>query len=282
MSVLVTGGNGQLGLALREFFPEGPVAKYVDLAELNISDTEQVENFDWSGIDTIINAAAYTNVDGAETAEGRVIAWSANASAVKNLAKKASELDATLVHVSSDYVFDGTKEIHQEDEAFSPISVYGASKAAGDIAASLANKHYIVRTSWVVGEGKNFIKTMFELAGKGVNPSVVDDQIGRLTFASELARGIKHLTDTTPNYGTYNLSCEGESVSWYDIAARVFAQSGHEASRVSLVSTEKFYEGNKPIAPRPKQSALSLEKINQTGFIPTDWSTMLETYVKTL
>jgi dTDP-4-dehydrorhamnose 3,5-epimerase/reductase len=282
MSVLVTGGNGQLGLALREFFPEGPVAKYVDLAELNISDTEQVENFDWSGIDTIINAAAYTNVDGAETAEGRVIAWSANASAVKNLAKKASELDATLVHVSSDYVFDGTKEIHQEDEAFSPISVYGASKAAGDIAASLANKHYIVRTSWVVGEGKNFIKTMFELAGKGVNPSVVDDQIGRLTFASELARGIKHLTDTTPNYGTYNLSCEGESVSWYDIAARVFAQSGHEASRVSLVSTEKFYEGKEPIAPRPKQSALSLEKINQTGFIPTDWSTMLETYVKTL
>jgi dTDP-4-dehydrorhamnose 3,5-epimerase/reductase len=279
MSVLVTGGNGQLGLALREFLPG---ALYVDLADLDISSESAINNFDFSGIETIINAAAYTNVDGSETSEGRLIAWAANATAVKNLAKKANEINALLVHISSDYVFDGTKQVHDEDEPFSPISVYGASKAAGDIAASLSNKHYVLRTSWVVGEGKNFVKTMFELANKGVNPSVVDDQIGRLTFASELARGIDHLVETQPNYGTYNLSCEGEVVTWHQIAAKVYELAGHDPARVSPTSTIKFYEGKDNIAPRPTFSQLSLDKIKSVGFKPAKWEELLEKYVSRL
>jgi dTDP-4-dehydrorhamnose 3,5-epimerase len=188
--IFIIGANGQLGTALRKQYPE---ARSADVSELDITNRQSVENFDWSGIEVILNAAAYTNVDGAETNEGRVAAWNVNASAVANLVKIAQEYNITLVHISSDYVFDGTVEPHTESEPFSPLSVYGASKAAGDLAVSLLEKHYILRTTWVIGEGKNFVRTMLELAKKGVSPTVVADQIGRLTFTDELVRAIDYL-----------------------------------------------------------------------------------------
>ena len=159
--IFIVGANGQLGTALRTQYPE---ARSADISELDITSRESVEQFDWSDIEIILNAAAYTNVDGAETNEGRIAAWNVNACAVANLARVAQAHNITLVHISSDYVFDGTTEPHLEAESFSPLSVYGASKAAGDIAVSLLEKHYILRTTWVIGEGKNFVRTMLGLA----------------------------------------------------------------------------------------------------------------------
>ena len=277
--IFVAGGNGQLGRALQHILHD---AEYVDRDTFDISDPASYEGRNWKQYDTIINAAAYTAVDTAETTEGREQAWNANATAVQQLARIAAQNDITLVHISSDYVFDGTKTPHTEDESFSPLSVYGQSKAAGDIAASLVRKHYILRTSWVVGEGKNFINTMRGLAEKDVTPSVVNDQIGRLTFTSDLAAGIKHLMDTQPEYGTYNLTNDGDVVSWADIAKLVYEHVGKAANMVTGVSTEQYYTGKENIAPRPLNSELALDKIKASGFKPRDWRQALDEYMQSL
>ncbi len=274
--IFIVGANGQLGTALKAKYPD---AQFADINELDITNKESVEAFDWTGIEVILNAAAYTNVDGAESPEGRPIAWSVNADAVANLVAVAAQYDATLVHISTDYVFDGTNELHTEDEAFAPLSVYGASKAAGDIAVSLAPKFYILRTSWVIGEGKNFVRTMLELGKKGVNPTVVGDQIGRLTFTSELVKAIDHLLTTNPSFGTYNVSNSGESVSWADITRAIYKEASLE-NTVTDTTTDEYYAGKEGIAPRPLQSTLDLRKIQLTGFDSTDWHEDLKSYIE--
>ena len=271
--VLVTGGNGQLGRALREVFPD---ATYVDLDELDIADPASVSAFDFDGVRTIVNAAAWTAVDAAE-AEGRAACWRANASGVANLAAAARRHRATLVHISSDYVFDGTHESHTEDEPLSPLSAYGAAKAAGDIAAASWERHYIVRTSWVIGQGRNFVSTMADLARRGISPGVVDDQYGRLTFTEDLAAGIAHLLKTGAPYGTYNLTSSGPVQTWYSIASDVFAALG-APGRVSPVSTEDYGAG-KNLAPRPRHSTLDLSKITAAGFVSGDGAVRLRGYL---
>jgi dTDP-4-dehydrorhamnose 3,5-epimerase len=275
-SIFIVGANGQLGTALRQRYPG---ARFADVAELDITDKTSVELFDWSETKILINAAAYTNVDVAETREGRRLAWAVNADAVANLVAVAAQHDMTLVHISTDYVFDGTIELHTEDEPFTPLSVYGASKAAGDIAVSLAPKFYIIRTSWVIGEGKNFVRTMLELGKRGVNPSVVSDQIGRLTFTSELVRAIDHVVSTNAPFGTYNVSNSGDAVSWAEITRAIFA-CARFSSTVSDTTTSEYFAGKEGIAPRPLQSALDLSKIQNTGFASTDWRIELENYIK--
>ncbi len=173
------------------------------------------------------------------------------------------------MHYSSDYVFDGTRDPHVEDEPFAPLGVYGQSKAAGDLAIAGAPRHYVLRTSWVVGEGNNFVRTMQSLATKGVSPSVVNDQVGRLTFTTELARATRHLLDTQAAPGTYNLSNSGDVTSWADLARRVFELSGRNPTDVTAISTEKFSHG-KHVSPRPARSTLDLTKIQATGFDPED------------
>jgi len=276
-NIFIVGANGQLGTALRRLYPG---ARSADVGELDITNEASVANFNWQGITLLINAAAYTNVDGAETAEGRIAAWKVNATAVANLVKAVAAHDITIVHISSDYVFDGTKNPHTETEDLAPLGVYAQTKAAGDIAVSLAPKHYLLRTSWVIGEGKNFVLTMKDLAEKGVKPAVVNDQIGRLTFTEDLANGIKHLVDTKAPYGTYNLTNDGKSVSWADIAALVYEQTGHDRGDVTGVTTAQYYEGKEGIAPRPLQSTLSLDKIMASGFAPRDWQQALTEYLK--
>jgi dTDP-4-dehydrorhamnose 3,5-epimerase len=275
-SIFIIGANGQLGTALRQQYPG---ARTADISELDISDSGSVAGYDWSGVSVILNAAAYTNVDGAETDEGRVIAWNVNAQAVANLVAAALKHDLTLVHLSTDYVFDGSKDPHFETEPFSPLSVYAASKAAGDIAVSLLEKHYILRTSWVIGEGKNFVRTMLELAQKGINPSVVADQVGRLTFTSELVRGIDYALTKQLPYGTYNLTNGGDSVSWAEIARAVFKEAGYE-NTVTDTSTEAYYAGKTGIAPRPLKSTLDLSKIEAAGFTPRSWQEDLQAYIQ--
>lgn len=277
--VLITGAYGQLGQAFQDLFPD---AECVDRDSLDISDPSVITARRWKDYGLILNAAAYTAVDLAETPEGRIDSWKANAAAVANLSRIARENNITLVHISSDYVFDGTKTEHAEDEPFSPLGVYGQSKAAGDIAAALAQQHYILRTSWVIGRGNNFVRTMKNLADKGIEPSVVSDQVGRLTFTDTLAAAAKHLVDTQAPFGTYNVSNSGESASWADVAKLVYELSGKSADDVTAVTTAEYYEGKDGIAPRPLQSTLNIDKIAKLGFSPPDWQDELRTYFKTL
>ena len=216
---LVLGAGGQLGQALVAAFPG---SEGVTRATLDVTDADAVAAWPWHEYAVVLNAAAYTAVDAAETAEGRRAAWAANATAPATLARLAREHGFTLVHYSSEYVFDGTVEEHAEDEPLSPLGVYAQTKAAGDLAVGQAPRHYLLRTSWVIGEGSNFVRTMQSLAGKGVSPSVVADQVGRLTFTDELVRATRHLLESGAAPGTYHVSNGGPAMSWAEVAQAVF------------------------------------------------------------
>lgn len=274
-ALLIIGSGGQLGTALQARYPG---ARAVDWPEIDIADADGLAAREWSGVRYVVNAAAYTNVDGAETADGRIAAWQVNAVGARNLAEVATRHDLTLVHISTDYVFDGTQDPHAEDERFSPLGVYGQSKAAGDLAVGLTPRHYLLRTSWVIGEGKNFVRTMISLGRKGVSPSVVGDQVGRLTFTDEIVRAIDHLLVSRSGYGTYNVSNDGAVVSWADVARAVFAL-GRFDTQVTDVTTAQYFLNAPAAAPRPLRSAFDLGRLRATGFVPADWTTDLERYV---
>jgi len=286
---LVTGCNGQLGRAVRAYAEAHGLRgfEYTDINEFDFSDPTAYDKYDWSLYGTIINAGAYTAVDKAETAEGRPVAWKANAQGPALLARVAKDHHITLVHVSSDYVFDGTADLHSEDEAFAPLGVYGQTKAAGDIAVANAPEHYILRSSWVIGEGRNFVKTMMMLSDRVANPddqleqvTVVDDQYGRLTFTKDMAEAIFHLLDSHAPYGTYNLTGSGAVRNWAQIASRVFELTNGNGEKVKPISTSEYFANAKaPVSPRPEHSALDLSKIKAAGYTPADWEETLEAYV---
>ena len=266
--ILVTGAGGQLGRALRAEYGDHPWIEYARRDELDLTSPDLASARRWRDYDTIINAAAYTKVDLAETPEGRVDAWAANVTAVAALARIATANGITLVHVSSDYVFDGTKDgAYTEDDPVSPLGVYGQTKAAGDAVVSVVPRHYIVRTSWVIGDGNNFVRTMASLAERGIDPKVVADQIGRLTFTDDIARGIRYLLTSHAPSGIYNLSSDGPAQSWHDIAREVFALTSADPARVHPVSTaEYFASATAAVAPRPASGVFSISKIAAAGF----------------
>jgi dTDP-4-dehydrorhamnose 3,5-epimerase/reductase len=272
---VIVGAGGQLGRALRRLLPD---ADGVDLPDFDVADADAVATYPWSGVSTIINASAYTAVDAAETAEGRTACWRANVTGVGNLVKAALQHRLKLVHISSDYVFDGTAEIHSEDEPFSPLGVYGQTKAASDALVAQVPQHYLLRTSWVIGEGNNFVRTMAALAAKGICPTVVDDQFGRLTFTADLAAAIVHLLTNEAAPGTYNFTNPGPVASWYDIAQQVFELRRRPTCDVSPISTEAYTAG-KATAPRPRHSALDLTKLETTGFTAPTWPQRLASYL---
>jgi len=272
----ITGANGQLGRALKAIYSD---AQGADIDALDITDAAAVNNFDWSDIKIIFNAAAFTNVDGAETPEGRLAAWQVNALATANLVRVALAHGITLVHISTDYVFDGRRDWHTEDEPYSPLGIYAQTKAAGDISAGLAPKHYLLRTSSVVGQGRNFVRTMVGLAEKNVSPTVVNDQIGRLTFASELARAVDHLLSIKAPFGTYNVTNSGDPASWADITRAIFKLLGRNDLTVTNATTAEYAAGKPDVAARPLHSTLSLNKLEATGFMPIDWSKALADYL---
>ena len=277
MRAVILGANGQLGRALRLQFPD---AVALDRAALDVADADAVAAYDWSSVDVVLNAAAWTAVDAAEDPANLAEVRAANVEAVGHLADAATEHGFTLVHVSSEYVFDGRHDGPMpEDLEPSPLSVYGRSKADGDRQASKTERHYLIRTTWVVGDGNNFVRTMTSLADRGIAPSVVDDQVGRPTFATDLAAGIAHLLGIGAPFGTYNLTCDGEPASWADLAEAVFEARGRPSDDVTRVSTAEYFAGTPTAAVRPLNSVLDLSKITATGFRPRDWRAALVEYL---
>jgi dTDP-4-dehydrorhamnose 3,5-epimerase len=271
---LVLGAQGQLGRALMQEFPG---ALGIDRDELDLTDIESVARWPWAAHPVVLNAAAYTAVDAAETPDGRRQAWALNAEAPVALARLSARHGFTLVHYSTDYVFDGSRDEHGEDEVLSPLGVYGQSKAGGDLAVTATARHYLVRTSWLVGDGPNFVRTMARLADEGATSQVVTDQVGRLTFTDEVARATRHLLDTGAPYGTYHVSNGGPPMSWAQVAREVFALCGRDVEDVTPVTTEEYAAG-RDLAPRPPSSMLALDRIRATGFEPRDALTALRDY----
>lgn len=263
MNVLITGANGQLGRSIRRLEAEFPglTLSYTDVDELDITRMPDLETyFQQNPTGCVVNCAAYTAVDRAEEEPG--LASLINETAVRNLALCAGRFDFTLVHISTDYVFDGRHHRpYTEDDPASPAGAYGKSKLAGERAVLEASiRGIVVRTSWLYSEyGHNFAKTMLRLAGERDELRVVDDQVGTPTYAGHLARAILKMVES--GYGRTNLfhySNEGVA-SWYDFAREIIAMAGKEC-RVVPIATEDY-----PLpAPRPPYSLLSKKKFRET------------------
>ncbi len=255
--IMVTGCNGQLGRAINKEYAKDDVEFInTDVAEgegvisLDITDVDAVLALaEKARPDVIINCAAHTNVDACETQWD--LAYRINAIGPRNLSIAASKYDIKLIHVSTDYVFPGTSpKPLTEFDAVDPISAYGKTKLEGEnFVKEFAPKHFIFRTAWLYGDGKNFVKTMLKLSESHDVITVVSDQFGSPTSAAELAKMI-HFLEPTENYGTYHATCEGQC-SWADFAVEIFKKAGKDTV-VKYVTTEEY---NSP-AKRPAYSVL--------------------------
>lgn len=271
MTVLITGGTGQLGSELKKLLTEKKITFLsVGSKELNITDEKAVNHFIKELKPTIIyHCAAYTAVDAAED-EGKELNQAVNIRGTEIIAKAAEEVDATFVYISTDYVFDGTNlGEYKETDLTNPQSEYGRAKLAGEqIVQKLVSKHYIVRTSWVFGEfGKNFVFTMQRLAETHPKLTVVADQIGRPTWTRTLAEFVYYLIEQKAEYGIYHLSNEG-SCSWYEFAKEIL--KGQEVEIVPVTSAEYPQKAN-----RPKHSVMDLSKAKSIGFKISTWKEAL-------
>jgi dTDP-4-dehydrorhamnose reductase len=279
MLVLVTGVSGQLGFdVVKELTAKGHEAVGVGRSELDITDGPAVSAFVQNlKPGAIIHCAAYTNVDAAESdQEG---AYKVNGLGTKYLAEAAKNVDAKMVYVSTDYVFDGAgTEPYEVDHPTCPIGVYGETKLAGEkLLQETLEKHFIVRTAWVYGvNGNNFVKTMLKLAQDRTELGVVYDQVGSPTYTVDLAKFLVELV-VSDKYGTYHASNEGVC-SWHEFAVEIFKQAGLNI-KVNPLTSEEF---PRPAA-RPKYSVLSKKKIVEQGFTPMrDWKEALKDYLKEL
>lgn len=263
-NILVTGANGQLGSELRKTgFSALDEVFYTDVAELDITDYAAVEKFvKDKEIDTIINCAAYTAVDKAE--EEPQLAAKINTEAVTNLARAAAKEGCLLIHISTDYVFDGTgTKPYSEKDKPCPVSVYGKTKLAGEEAILKSRCfHIIIRTAWLYSSfGNNFVKTILRLASERTEINVVSDQVGSPTYAGDLAAAIVAIMDNEERIeheGIYHYSNEGVC-SWYDFAAEIVRLSGKEC-RVKPVTTAEYPTKTQ----RPAYSVLDKSKIKKT------------------
>ncbi|QZT58433.1 sugar nucleotide-binding protein [Mycolicibacterium austroafricanum] len=280
--ILVLGANGQLGSALRREFADSPDVEFATRSDIDLTAENIATQRPWRDYEFVINAAAFTAVDAAETPEGRGEAWLTNVGGTSRLTRIAACHNLTLIHISSDYVFDGRCDRpYREDDHFAPLGVYGQTKAAADHLVATVPRHYIIRTSWVIGDGQNFVRTMLSLAARGADPSVVADQRGRLSFTPDLARAVRHLMERRAPYGTYNLTGSGAVMSWADVARQVFRLSGHDPKRIREVTTSTYSASvDGPIAPRPLNSVLDLGKIVASGFTPPESDDSLRRYVE--
>lgn len=274
MKILVTGAKGQLGL---EVAKQGSAHELIltGRTELDITDGRQVSNcLRKLKPDAVIHCAAYTNVDGAESDEDG--AFRVNAIGAQNLAAACLEIEARLVYVSTDYVFDGTKQgVYREFDPVNPQTVYGRTKWQGEeLVRQILGRHYIVRTAWLYGEGKNFVRTMLQLAETQHTLKVVADQIGTPTSTVDVARAIYRLL-ASDAYGTYHASCQGQC-SWYDFACEIFRQAGKPV-QVLTVTTAEFPRPAK----RPAYSVLDNYMLRMTVGDPMrPWQEALAEYMQ--
>ncbi len=285
MVILVTGAGGQLGQSLQFIAPNYPEIKFVfcTTEALDITDEGHCQQvFDEYQPSYCINAAAYTAVDKAENETER--AHLVNVTGAQNLAEACKKHHAVLLHISTDFVFDGNKNIpYTEDDLPQPTGVYGQTKLDGEKAIeAVFNQYYIIRTSWVYSQfGNNFMKTMLRLGSERDVLSVVNDQIGTPTNAVDLARALiriietHHQQPTTDNFGIYNFSNEGQC-SWYDFAKKIF-----EINDITIDLNPIPTAGFPTPAKRPKFSVLDKTKIKANfGIKINDWEASLIGTVK--
>lgn len=272
MNVLITGGHGQVGRSLIRAFSNHAVKAYSH-AELDITSSEQIETaLKKENPDIVINAAGYTNVDEAESRP--VVAYEANESGPLALAILTAHREIPLVHFSTDYVFDGTaKSPYLEDALPNPLSVYGKSKLAGEVAVRKNNpKHYIIRTAWIYhAVGKNFPNTILALAKKP-QVRVVNDQVGSPTYAPHLAGAVVRLLERGMDPGVYHLAGSG-GASWYDLAKALYEKM-RVKTPVVPITTAEFPRPAK----RPAYAVLGSAKINDIALPP--WEQGLDEFVK--
>ena len=281
--VLITGGSGQLGTELQRFaWPPGWVLDTPETADLDLRDTSAIaakaSERPWAAI---VNAAAFTAVDAAEC--DVVTAWAVNALAPAALAQACATANIPLIHISTDYVFDGQKTGRWvEDDPVSPLGVYGSSKLGGELAVrSGCRRHAIVRTSWLVSaHGKNFVRTMLRLGADLEEVRVVSDQVGAPTAAKDLAEAVagiamRLVNDPHAPLGTFHFSNAGET-TWHGFAQAIFAgaaRRGRRSATAIPISTAEFPTP----ARRPPNSLLSHHALSTAfGIKPRDWQTALE------
>lgn len=278
--ILVTGANGQLGTELRYLLNErNEDYVAVDVAEMDITDADKVEEvFSQVKPTLVYHCAAYTAVDAAED-EGKELNYAINVTGTENVAKAAAKYGATLVYISTDYVFDGEKPIGQEwleTDTPDPKTEYGRTKRLGEEAVEkYADKFYIIRTAWVFGNyGKNFVFTMQNLAKTHDTLTVVNDQHGRPTWTRTLAEFMTYLAENQKAFGYYHLSNDAkEDTTWYDFAVEILKDSDVV---VKPVDSSSFPAKAK----RPLNSTMSLAKTKATGFVIPTWQEALQEFYK--
>ena len=278
--ILITGANGMLAKSVRERL-SGNELICTDVEDLDITNEAAVLEY-VSNLkpDYIVNCAAYTAVDKAE--EAGAIVEKINADGPGNLAKAAKAVDATLVHVSTDYVFGGDLDFdkcYKESDPTGPVTVYGTTKLHGEEQVQAnTDKYYIFRTAWLYGDGNNFVRTMLKLGEDRDELSVVADQHGSPTYAEDLANIIGQAIEKEIPYGIYHLTNEGFT-TWFDFTRAIFEYTG-VLCKVNPVSTEKYIEMMKIVqAKRPKNSQLSKEKLASVGIEVPAWEDALKRYL---
>lgn len=281
MKILITGANGQLGRELNNQLKDSHELLLTEVNDLDITDYTLVEKYiNENKPDIVINAAAYTAVDLCE--EHVDLAYNVNALGPKNLAIATNELEIPLIHISTDYVFDGQGilnsegkvRLYNEFDEVSPVSSYGKSKLEGERFVQSHNpKHFIVRTAWLYGDGHNFVKTMLTLSEKYDQLKVVDDQVGSPTSTYELTKAILLLLDST-YYGIYHGTCEG-ICSWYDFTKEIFRLKGIDVS-VKPCTSEEYPRPAK----RPAYSGLENKRFNENyNYKFAEWQMAIKKYL---
>ncbi len=279
--VLLIGADGMLGGELRERLEKIYDVTGTTLQTLDICDREAVlakakEVYP----DFIINCAAYTNVDGCET--NYDLANRVNGLALENIADATKSTNSTLIHISTDYVFDGKMDVEKaytEDMEPAPVTAYGKTKLLGEENAKKAEKYYILRTAWLYGlGGKNFVKTMLKLSETHDTLSVVCDQHGSPTCTTTLCEIIEAIMEKEPEYGVYHSTNEGFT-TWYDFTRKIFELAG-KSTKVNPVTSAEYKEMNPASSDRPKNSQLSKEKLHKIDVYPKAWEKALEEYLK--
>ena len=300
MKVFVTGVGGQLGhdvmneLARRGYegigsdihpvysgIQDGSAVTAMPYRGLDITDKDAVfAVIEEIRPDVIVHCAAWTNVDGAEDPEKKAIVHKINVEGTKNMAEAAKAVDAKIVYLSTDYVFDGQGERpwQPDDKNYAPLNYYGQTKLEGELAVSeTVDKYFIVRIAWVFGlNGKNFIKTMVNVGRTHDTVRVVNDQIGTPTYTFDLARLLVDMIETD-KYGYYHATNEGGYISWYDFTKEIYRQAGMD-TKVIPVTTEEY---GLSVAARPFNSRLDKSKLKEAGFTPLpDWKDAVARYLK--